>query len=100
MECPLYNFPGQFNEFADATFFMRPEVVMLLFRVQEECNKVLPLRIFNTKQNISMTLPEFDQLQTTYVSRAPCAAYFLLIITKLLRCTLQVYENIDTALEG
>ena len=43
-----YDLEERFKSFVFVTFLVQPEVVYVLERVQQQCNQILDLRLFNT----------------------------------------------------
>ena len=43
-----YDLEERFKSFVFGTFLVQPEVVYVLERVQQQCNKILDMRLFNT----------------------------------------------------
>eukprot|EP00947_MAST-08B_sp_MAST-8B-sp1_P002409 g2409.t1 len=65
VDTPEHDFSEQFSSFAFHTFLIRPEVVHVLGQAQQECDKVLDRRMFNTTAKRSLKLDEFQSMQST-----------------------------------
>ncbi|NXU12627.1 DYH1 protein, partial [Pardalotus punctatus] len=61
---PYYPFDKQKIEFNTASLQTRPEVIYLLAQVQDECNKVAVMSLFNTTITRVSSLEEFEEIQT------------------------------------
>lgn len=69
---PDYPFRKQQREFNFLSLLTSPEVIHLLAQVQDECNKAAVMSLFNTTLTKTVTLEEFEKIQTetfTQVSR-------------------------------
>lgn len=69
---PDYPFRKQQKEFNFLSLLTSPEVIHLLAQVQDECNKVAVMSLFDTTINKLVSLEEFEEIQTqtfTQVSR-------------------------------
>ncbi|XP_010013568.1 PREDICTED: dynein heavy chain 1, axonemal-like, partial [Nestor notabilis] len=61
---PDYPFKKQEEDFNFVSLLKRPEVILLLTQVQDECNKVAITSLFNTALAKYVCLEEFEQIQT------------------------------------
>ncbi|NWV36400.1 DYH1 protein, partial [Grantiella picta] len=61
---PYHPFDKQKSDFNIASLLTRPEVVYLLAEVQDECNKVAVMSLFNTTITKLVSLEEFEEIQT------------------------------------
>lgn len=69
---PDYPFEEQKANFNFVSLLTRPEVILLLIQVQDECNKAATMSLFNSALAKPVCLKEFEQIQTqtfTQVSR-------------------------------
>ena len=69
---PDYPFDERQADFNFASLLTRPEVILLLTQVQDECNKAATISLFNSTLAKHVCLEEFEQIQTqtfTQVSR-------------------------------
>jgi dynein heavy chain len=51
-----YDLEERFKSFVFGTFLVQPEVVYVLERVQQQCNKILDMRLFNTWVILALSL--------------------------------------------
>ncbi|NXM42418.1 DYH1 protein, partial [Gymnorhina tibicen] len=61
---PDYPFCKQQREFNFLSLLTSPEVIHLLAQVQDECNKAAVISLFNTTLTKTVTLEEFEKIQT------------------------------------
>ncbi|KAM9533492.1 LOW QUALITY PROTEIN: dynein axonemal heavy chain 1 [Guaruba guarouba] len=61
---PDYPFKKQEEDFNFVSLLKRPEVILVLTEVQDECNKVAIMSLFNTALAKCVCLEEFEQIQT------------------------------------
>ncbi|KAM4654602.1 LOW QUALITY PROTEIN: dynein axonemal heavy chain 1 [Amazona ochrocephala] len=61
---PGYPFKKQEEDFNFVSLLKRPEVILDLTEVQDECNKVAIMSLFNTALAKYVCLEEFEQIQT------------------------------------
>lgn len=61
---PDYPFDERQTEFNFVSLLTRPEVILLLTQVQDECNKAATMPLFNTTLGKHLCLEEFEQIQT------------------------------------
>uniref|UniRef100_A0A8C2YBK7 Dynein axonemal heavy chain 1 n=1 Tax=Coturnix japonica TaxID=93934 RepID=A0A8C2YBK7_COTJA len=61
---PDYPYDKQREAFSFISLLTRPEVIHLLAQVQDECNKVVSMTLFNTSLAEHISLEEFDDIQT------------------------------------
>lgn len=69
---PDYPFDERQADFNFVSLLTRPEVILLLTQVQDECNKAATMSLFNSTLAKHVSLEEFEQIQTqtfTQVSR-------------------------------
>ncbi|NXR16043.1 DYH1 protein, partial [Semnornis frantzii] len=60
---PDYPFHEQKASFSFASFLTRPEVILLLTQVKDECNKAAAMSLFNSTLAKCVCLEEFEQIQ-------------------------------------
>ncbi|NWZ55127.1 DYH1 protein, partial [Haliaeetus albicilla] len=61
---PDYPFDEQQADFNFVSLLTRPEVILLLTQVQDECNKAATMSLFNSTLAKHVSLEEFEQIQT------------------------------------
>ncbi|KAM6325251.1 LOW QUALITY PROTEIN: dynein axonemal heavy chain 1 [Podargus strigoides] len=61
---PDYPFAEQQADFNRISHLTRPEVILLLTQVQDECNKAATMSLFNSTLAKHVCLEEFEQIQT------------------------------------
>lgn len=66
---PDYPFCEQKARFSFASFLTRPEVILLLTQVKNECNKTAAMSLFNLTLAKCVCLEEFEQIQVQTFSQ-------------------------------
>ncbi|NXN51379.1 DYH1 protein, partial [Rynchops niger] len=61
---PDYPFDERQGYFNSVSLLTRPEVILLLTQVQDECNKAAAMSLFNSTLASHVCLEEFEQIQT------------------------------------
>lgn len=61
---PDYPFDERQADFNFVSHLTRPEVILLLTQVQDECNKAATMSLFNSTLAKHVCLEEFEQIQT------------------------------------
>ena len=61
---PDYAFDERQADFNFVSLLTRPEVILLLTQVQDECNKAATMSLFNSTLARHVCLEEFEQIQT------------------------------------
>lgn len=61
---PDYPFDERRANFNFLSLLTRPEVILLLTQVQDECNKAAAMSLFNSTLTEHVCLEEFEQIQT------------------------------------
>ncbi|XP_051667332.1 dynein axonemal heavy chain 1 [Manacus candei] len=61
---PDYPFGKRQTRFSSISLLSRPEVILLLAQVQDECNKVVAMSLFNSSITKLVSLEEFEEIQT------------------------------------
>lgn len=61
---PDYPFDERQAYFNSVSLLTRPEVILLLTQVQDECNKAAAMSLFNSTLANHVCLEEFEQIQT------------------------------------
>uniref|UniRef100_A0A8C5T8B7 Dynein axonemal heavy chain 1 n=1 Tax=Malurus cyaneus samueli TaxID=2593467 RepID=A0A8C5T8B7_9PASS len=67
---PDYPFGKQRREFKSFSLLTTPEVIYLLAQVQDECNKVVAMSLFNTTVTKLSSMEEFEEIQTEAFTQA------------------------------
>lgn len=61
---PDYPFGKQQAAFNFVSLLTKPEVILVLMQVQDECNKAASMSLFNTSLAKHVSLEEFEEIQT------------------------------------
>ncbi|NWQ64257.1 DYH1 protein, partial [Neopipo cinnamomea] len=67
---PDYPFGKRQTRFSSISLLSRPEVILLLAQVQDECNKVVSMSLFNSSLTELISLEEFEEIQTQTFTQA------------------------------
>lgn len=65
-----YEFEEKENQFFFASCLTRPEAIFAIVKVRDECNKILKLTLLETHYTKSLSLEQFEQLQTTTIDQS------------------------------
>lgn len=76
IEVPEYPFNEQRETFSFVSLLTRPEVIMALCQVRDECNKTAAMSLFHSTLTKYGRLEAFEQIQTQTFSQVTCYGRF------------------------